>query len=187
MSATACRFSIILVLFPLLASTVQGQSRIAYPTPDPQIAPHRPGALRQRQAGPSSTYGTSTYGQAAGSTSGGSNLIPPPNMSGTAAAPSTTYAPGTVTPYPARSGTAVAPASPNSQPYVPPGNAYSQPGVVSPFVPTATAPPAGSYGGTLAPPSPGMDLTPRRATRRRRYWRRILISTTARRRFRWPR
>ena len=51
----------------------------------------------------------------------------------------------------------MAPASPATQTYVSPGTGYGPPGSVSPFSPVATAPPTGSYGYALPPPSPGLD------------------------------
>jgi hypothetical protein len=149
-SAIARRFSIFLILISLLAETAWGQSRVAQSTPLPDQAMSSGGT---RAASPTVIYGQPT----GGATSPG--LLPVPGMSGGTTSPSTTYAPSTANPYSAQPGTATAtmPASPASQPYVPPGNAVTQPTTVSPFVPTATAPPAGSYGGTVVPVSPGMD------------------------------
>ncbi|MCC6126999.1 MAG: hypothetical protein IT426_18730 [Pirellulales bacterium] len=98
-----------------------------------------------------------TSGGAASPYPAGGAMIAPPGLPGATASAPTTLAPAPATPYatPIRPG--ISPASPNPQTYVSPGTNYGPPGAVSPFDPRATAPPTGSYGSTLPPPSPGLD------------------------------
>jgi len=145
-SASACRFSSIpILILMLLAGAAQGQSRIAMPTMIAQEAPAgtfldcRTAIGQRRRALWHSTHIEHC--------ACGGNMISPP----------TTTVPAPATPYAAPVRSAVAPASPAPQTYVTPGTGYGPPGSVSPFNPSATAPPTGAYAGTLPPPSPGLD------------------------------